>query len=125
MLHSEGEPSLDWRSANLTRSQKGRIPSEPGLYVIKRVIRVLGLPMPKSIEYVGRTKNLKRRFLEHINPITEHNQRLLEMAWSNKLEFWFAKAPVEELVELEKTLIQRLQPATNIIDNKGKKHDQK
>lgn len=114
MTSSPFEGGLSWSFAELTRAQKGRLPTESGVYVIKRVSRVMGLPITKDIVYVGRSSNLQRRFIEHINPHTEHNKRLLEMSWAYALEFWFATAKRAELVQLEAELIKRLKPLTNI-----------
>ena len=107
--------ALDWNEANLERIRDSRIPKGPGVYVIKQVKRIMGLPVRHEIIYVGKTNSLQRRFKEHCSPRSEHNIELLHASWSKKLEFWFAEVSKDELDGVERDLIRRLEPETNIV----------
>jgi len=103
-----------WTEVALTKTAEFQVPNESGLYVIKDVHRVMGLPVIQEIVYVGKSKNLRRRFKEHCNPRSEHNQKLFSASIKKDLEFWFAEVEVESLDELEKSLIEKMIPKTNI-----------
>lgn len=116
---NDDSDELSWFSVGFQQAQKNRVTSGPGLYVIKKVNRVLGLPVSSVVLYVGRSKNLKRRFLQHLSPVSEHNQQLLTLSWEEELEFWFAEAPSDKLTRLESLLIRQLEPIANISGTKG------
>lgn len=116
--------TLAWHSAPFKRARARQIPTIPGVYVIKEVGRVLGLPVAHRIVYVGKSLNLRRRFNEHCDPYSEHNQKLLVETWASELEFWFAPAPGEEIDGLEQTLIRELSPSANVITYGGKRNDE-
>lgn len=114
-----GEVDFKWSEVNLERVETDNVPTCSGIYVIKQVERVMGLPVSHEIIYVGKSNNLRRRFKEHCNPRSEHNNVLLNASWKNILEFWFAKIEVENLDEIERKLINNLEPITNIVRYKG------
>ena len=113
--------NLDWKAISLKKGLERHIPAEPGVYVIKSVRRVMNLPVTQELIYIGKSKNLRRRFKEHCDDSSEHNSGLLSERWKRDLEFWYARAGSSKIAELEKQLIGELDPLTNIVRYKEKK----
>lgn len=103
-----------WKYVELIKTQDFKIDDKSGIYVVKHVERVMGLPLVDKIIYVGQTKNLKRRFREHCSPRSEHNLGLMHASAEEELEFWFTFVSKDELDVTERTLIAELDPLTNI-----------
>ena len=73
--------------------------------------------------YVGKSKNLNRRFNDHVDP-SEPNPKLYGLANKATHEFWwlpFEDFQVKDLDEVEKFYIQELKPDGNKIGKGGKK----
>ena len=108
-----------WSETNLERIEEKSIPATSGVYVIKQVERIMGLPISHEIIYVGKSNNLQRRFKEHCDPRTEHNAQLFNASWENDLEFWYAEIAREKINKVERELIKNLEPITNIVRYRG------
>ena len=87
------------------------VPEQSGVYAFCRVSRSNGLPFELCAVYIGRAKNLRRRFREHLNPLTEHNGQLFDALKGSAIEFWYTEA--EDIEQLEKALIKDIDPEFN------------
>tara|TARA_Y100000996_G_scaffold338274_1_gene275101 strand:+ start:5000 stop:5404 length:405 start_codon:yes stop_codon:yes gene_type:complete len=95
-----------------------RVPNLPGLYAFISYKSILGLPTNTNIEYVGMTKNLRKRFKGHNSLYKAHNRELYEIIMKLKnrkkngyaLDFWFLSKYDERSIisELEKNAIFQL-----------------
>lgn len=113
-----------WESILLAAALADFVPSAPGVYTIAAVHRVIGMPLNLEVLYIGKSKNLKRRFREHANPWREHNEALNNRAMSGGLEFWFLPTDLKSLDSLERNLIHLAQPLTNKIRYRSFNHEQ-
>jgi hypothetical protein len=104
---------LDWRFVALHPSSSTLIPERAGLYVIASARRVADLPLEFNPVYAGRSKNLRRRLIDHADPWREHNVGVISALLSKDLEFWFTEVPLAQLNALERKLIQTINPAVN------------
>lgn len=102
----ENLPDLSFDgSVELALTREFLIPEQTGVYLMHDVRGVL---------YVGRTKNLRRRFVQHERL---RRNRLLRLAMSRpvgSLTFsWILVPPGEPSAALERRLIARFQPVCN------------
>lgn len=111
-----------WRSSQLLVANALRIPSgEPGVYVLcappslndersrEDLLRALYGPL-----YVGRTEDLRRRFLEHCRapqPRIESSLRIF-----GGLDFWYCRVEQTLTRRVEARLIKCLGPSANRIN---------
>lgn len=114
------EKALDWITVAGEKKSLRKIPSLAGIYVFADASRVKGFPLAVEPLYVGQASNLRRRFLDHLDPRRSHNEQLFLAIWSGRLEFWFSKCSVSELEALERKMIKALSPSFNQIEYKGK-----
>jgi excinuclease UvrABC nuclease subunit len=119
----EKNPHINWNSSKFIKHFAYQIPMLSGVYAIADVNRILGLPTDIQLLYVGRAKNLRRRFLDHINPWREHNKGLLAKNDVGRFEFWFSEQSIDKIDKFEKHLIREINPSENIIRYGGKKND--
>ena len=94
------------------------VPKRSGIYSISKVRRSYGLPLEKEVIYIGKSKNLQRRYVEHVNPIREKNAKLSELLShyrNESLEFWYIQVPEQSLDFIEKELIKKANPIANIL----------
>ena len=110
---------VSWKNTGFFKSMAYRVPQSSGVYVITDVKRVVGLPTSINVLYVGKATNLRRRFLDHVNPWREHNKGLLLMGDTGTWEFWFSEYPSEQIDQLERELIRDSKPSQNIIKYGG------
>ena len=84
---------------------------------------VAGLKTETHPIYVGQSKNIRSRFMQHLNFEKCHNHRLLinlmVQSKSKLIEFHFIKAPQNKLDELEREIIFKLNPKHNVLMNGG------
>jgi len=104
-----------WRHVDYHRASGTYLPKMPGIYAVLRVKRTFGIPVNLNVLYVGKSKNLQRRFTQHTDPYRQHNKALNEIHDTQGLEFWYVQAGVEELDQLERKLIHELVPSANIV----------
>ena len=104
-----------WKDNKFNRALAGHVPQRPGVYAIVGVRRVMGLLTDVDVLYVGRTKNLRRRFGQHTDPWRQHNDDITKIMARSQLEFWYLEVPEQELAQVEKQLIRKSNPRTNKI----------
>jgi len=63
----DGATSMTWNEVKLVASERPSVPKEPGLYTLIAKIDVAAHPANSPLMYVGRTKNLWRRFGEYLH----------------------------------------------------------
>ena len=114
---------INWKNIQFIKHFAYRIPKLAGIYAIADVSRILGLPTDIQLLYVGRAQNLKKRFLDHIDPRREHNKGLLSRNTTNNFEFWFFELSEDKINHFEKYLIRESNPLENSIRYKGEKND--
>ena len=102
-----------WKSIKLSSALADRVAAVAGVYALVGLRRIHGLPMDIRLMYIGKSKNLRRRFREHADPWKEHNELLREEAMRGYLEFWFLPLPVDQIDWFEKKLINETDPLTN------------
>lgn len=107
--------NLKWGAAPFISQYSSTIPQAPGVYMLMlNASRVIADEQPwaaiKSPLYIGQSRNLKRRFLDHVeNKSTV--ARYLEKLPS--IEFCFAPADLLQINEIEAALIQAFGPRIN------------
>lgn len=93
-------------------------PEMPGVYAYGPASRhVLGLPVGlRSWVYVGMSKNLASRFRGH-KAARERQPELRDWLAQNRrsAEVWYSTAQEDEIAELERYLIRKLNPRLNKI----------
>ena len=106
-----------WSKTEFDSRNRGKIPQSSGVYAIcssppdftQSLIKAL-----YNIIYVGKSKSLRRRFLEHCNrPKLE-----IEMAkhcFGDNLEYWFTEVSLDQIDELEARLIDCFGPPANLV----------
>jgi excinuclease UvrABC nuclease subunit len=120
-MKNNAHANISWKNTGFFKSMASNVPLDSGVYVITDTNRVMGLPTNIDILYVGKAKNLRRRFLDHVDPWREHNKGLLTINKTSSLEFWFSEFPSEKIDQLEKDLIKESKPSQNIIKYGGVK----
>jgi len=97
-----------WSYVNLLHSNSTYIPKTSGVYVIASMDkRLLQLPLGMEVKYIGKSKNLRKRYLRHIDFRKGHNPTLNNLIKTQKnLEFWFLETDLEELNFYESVLIK-------------------
>ena len=104
-----------WRKIKYSIIFDRLVPRSSGVYAILKINRVYGIPTSSSTVYVGKTKNLQRRFKEHLNRSSEENSALADLIGESAIEFWFQKTSENEMHNFEKTLIKETKPEANRI----------
>ena len=106
-----------WSKTKFDSLYRDRVPESTGVYAIcsspldftQRLFKAL-----YNIIYVGKSKSLRRRFIEHCNrPKLE-----IEMArhcFGDSLEYWFTEVSLEQIDELEARLIDCFGPPANLV----------
>lgn len=106
-----------WSRTKLDRLYRDSIPEDSGVYAICGTVPDVTQRLFKTlynILYVGKSKSLRRRFLEHCNNpqrgVTEVKQCLGE-----NLDYWFTEVNPDQIDELEACLIDCFGPPANRI----------
>ena len=102
---------MNWSYIRALSGRTRFVPESKGVYAFCRVKRMCGMPFHIEVSYVGKATNLRRRFREHLSPLTEHNLGLFNTLQQSNIEFWYAEAP--EIDQLEKSLISEINPPFN------------
>ena len=107
----------DWSKTKFNSLYRENVPESSGVYAICSTppdFTQLLIKTLYNIIYVGKSKSLRRRFLEHCNrPKLE-----IEMAqhcFGDSLEYWFTEVSLEEIDELEARLIDCFGPPANLV----------
>ena len=103
----------NWRSVPFSRHGRNSVPNSPGVYVILRVNRLLGIPMHVEPIYVGKSKSLRTRLGRHLNPARAHNEQVGSVDRRDTIEFWCNLMPEDRITEAEKNLIRIVNPKAN------------
>ena len=106
-----------WQSRALGQSLRHSIPQQAGVYMMcVKPPNVSVMPEPFSnfveIIYVGRSKNLRRRYREHLNTPSP-KVHIAKQTYSDNLRFWFLCLPEERISNAESVLISCLGPPAN------------
>ncbi len=104
-----------WTNIKFSDSLALLVPKASGIYAIVEVNRVYGLPTGYRVLYIGKTKNLRRRLLDHVDRRKEHNEELYNLNNREKWEYWFIDVPLRKLDIVEKEFIKTIKPKTNKI----------
>jgi excinuclease UvrABC nuclease subunit len=103
---------MTWFSSSFNSRLAPSIPDRPGVYAYVQVERKFGLPMEIKHYYIGKTKNLRRRFVEH-NLKKEQNPIFHQVKDKENLEFWWRTVPSQQIDQMEKQLISAFKPIGN------------
>lgn len=110
--------SLNWVRTKSVDAASQQAPKGPGVYAIGQVQREAGLIVSVAWQYVGCAKTqLGRRIGQH-RMTDERNMDLRRWLTGHPagLEVWFAStSSVKEATNVERQLIQRLDPPFNIL----------
>jgi excinuclease UvrABC nuclease subunit len=101
-----------WRTSPYLPGLDTAVPEAPGVYAIAEVTRHQGLLTEVEHLYVGRSTNLRRRWVEHLD-MREPNPALHQLSRSKDLEFWWQRAPRQQIAQLEGALIREVRPRLN------------
>jgi excinuclease UvrABC nuclease subunit len=101
-----------WAACSYGRGLEAVVPEASGLYAVVEVSRLHGLPTSMVWLYVGQSKNLRRRYREHVH-WTEPNPGLDAVRLSHSHEFWWTASPHQSLNAIEADLIDQLAPSAN------------
>ena len=106
-----------WSKTKFNSLYRESVPESPGVYAICSEPPAFTQSFIKTlynIIYVGKSKSLRRRFLEHCNrPKLE-----IEMAkhcFGDNLEYWFTEVSLDQIDELEARLIDCFGPPANLV----------
>jgi excinuclease UvrABC nuclease subunit len=114
------QPQLQWHVKKVSTSNS-QVAEAPGIYAIGHQEDVCGLPLQHHVFYVGRSENLRRRLSQHDLRL-ESNPRVVSYLRANigRVRIWYAYvASPKQLSELEKHLIQALDPKGNRLKYKS------
>src|SRR3989339_1952542 len=89
----------------ITKSQANNLPNTIGLYLFKN---------NKTINYIGKSVNIKARILSHLENAKLDNKERLIIKNSNKIGTIITESEFKALI-LEAKLIRQLQPKYNSI----------
>ena len=106
-----------WQSRPLGHASKGTVPTNSGVYMMcVRPPRAASFDRPladlREVIYVGKARNLRRRYAQHLNTPSPKVQ-MARKTYSDSLSFWFLNVPLERYSTVESMLIDCFGPAAN------------
>ena len=112
----------NWKKISLNLVSTRMTPKTSGVYVILEVKKwIHNIPVGIKIIYIGKG-NIRRRFLDHVSIVREHNFDLANNIINKKLEFWFLETGAEKMDDFETSLIDEVSEfdpnLTNILKRK-------
>ena len=112
-----------WNTTKYKQHTVLELPKNPGVYIIAedKKISVLDFILSKVIIYVGKSSNIQKRILEHLNP-NEVNPSLNNIHINKNLTLYWFELPLSQITKIESKLIKCLQPIANSV---GIKKNQK
>ncbi len=105
--------SSGWRVAKFGPGLERAVPEIRGVYSLVRARRSHSLLVGLQHLYIGQSKNLQRRWIQHADD-REPNPGLNRIAHREDLEFWWRPVELRSVDAVENALIRELQPALNI-----------
>ena len=115
---------MKWHVVKASKIGKNSLPTRSGIYCFMDSKNIDGLKTETTPIYVGQSKNLRMRFMQHLDLNGCHNHKLLvdllAQSKSRVIEFHFFEAPQDDLNEVEKDLIAKLKPKHNVLMNGGR-----
>ena len=110
---------MKWNVVKANCMNKDLVPTFSGIYCFMQSKCIEGLKTNTTPIYVGQSKNIRSRFIQHINFDKCHNHKLLveliTQSKSSPIEFHFIQVPQHKLDEIEKDLIVKLNPKFNVL----------
>lgn len=104
-----GEHQLAWQLYKLTTSERGKIPTESGVYTLLVQPGVAEHPAVSYLMYVGKHQSLRKRFREYLTSERRETGRPKVFGglkiYSDYVWFCFAKVPIESLHDVEDELL--------------------
>ncbi len=104
-----------WQSNRIRHSAAIDVPTDSGVYVLIDNNRINGIPIDNRVLYVGKSINLRRRFLDYSNPKKVHNELVGEKLFNGDVEFWCTKIVTENLDNVERKFINEFKAPMNKI----------
>lgn len=107
-----------WQSKKVMQSLSRDVPTDSGVYVLMENSKINGLAVENRVLYVGKSKNLRKRFLDYSNPRKVHNELVGERLFHGNVEFWCTKVAPNELDRIERKFIHEFDAPMNKIKYK-------
>ena len=109
--------SNQWQSRPLGHASRASIPTMTGVYMMcvrlpHASMKVEPFSTLMEVIYVGKSKNLRRRYAEHLNTPSP-KVRQARMTYSDSLRFWFLNLPADRIAATEGDLIRCFGPPAN------------
>ncbi len=106
-----------WQSRPLGHASTNTIPTDSGVYIMcVKPPRAASFDRPladlQEVIYVGKARNLRRRYAQHLNTPSPKVQ-MARQTYSDSLRFWFLKLSLECYSTIESMLIDCFGPAAN------------
>ena len=117
-----------WHYVDFSYYNKDNLPNASGVYFFAKVNRrVLNVPVGLEIVYIGKSKDLQKRFnhysgyREYRNSRKVHNNDLgLFLKTERNLEFWYLETEIDEISIYERLLTKEFNKFNNNLTNKIK-----
>jgi len=109
-----------WNYVDFRHYNKDYVPNSSGIYLFARVMkRILQVPVGLDILYVGKSKNLRKRFKTYSNSRKLHNNLLESFIKTEpNLEFWFLETENNEITVFETLITKELKKYNKNLTNK-------
>ena len=69
----------NWSHIDYHSASGSYLPKMPGIYAVMRVKRAFGIPLTLDVLYVGKSKNLYRRFTQQCQGVANASTRYAEI----------------------------------------------
>jgi hypothetical protein len=105
---------LSWHRVRFEAVWQDQVPAKAGIYAICSVVpgpRALLPPLYNAV-YVGKSRDLRSRFLQHCATTNDALRRAVA-CFGVSLDFWYAVIPSHSIGRLEALLIDCLGPPVN------------
>lgn len=105
--------SLRWSRVLNGADAAQSAPPSPGVYAYAEAGLVHGLPLGLEWVYIGKSKDLRSRLSQHAIHRERYAELRLWLKRASARETWFAAVPLENLDQVERDLITKLDPRLN------------
>ena len=111
-----------WHYVEFNLSNSKYIPKSMGVYlIVKLVQRLVKVPVGLQIAYVGKSTNLRKRFITHTDFRKSHNNLLGQyIKTEENLEYWYLETESDEIQQYESLLIKEANKINPHLTNKIK-----